>query len=180
MLSTATRVPGGLCFTPCVHPFPLPVNFLSHQHPTPMQVALRLANTKCPQRAAGGRAASTLSFPPQQRWMVLLPAGSVGLPAFFLQRHLPQRQRFSSQPPSDQSQEGAQVYRSLWEPYVGPSDHPACPPHLRVLHLIPLAEPCEVTRSQDLGFGTWASLWAVVPGSPQKRMCTQALVSYAK
>ena len=168
MLSTATRVPGGLCFTPCVHPFPLPVNFLSHQHPTPMQVALRLANTKCPQRAAGGRAASTLSFPPQQRWMVPLPAGSVGLPAFFLQRHLPPRQRFSSQPPSDQSQEGAQVYRSLWEPYVGPSDHPACPPHLRVLHLIPLAEPCEVTRSQDLGFGTWASLWAVVPGSPTK------------
>ena len=36
---------GGLCLTPCVHPFPLPVHFLPHQHPPPMQVALSLANT---------------------------------------------------------------------------------------------------------------------------------------
>lgn len=55
----------------------------------PMQVALPLANTQCPQRAAGRAAASTPSFPPQQRWVVLLPAGSVGLPAFFLQQHPP-------------------------------------------------------------------------------------------
>ena len=117
----------------------------------------------------GGAAASTPSFPTQQRWIVLLPEGNVGLPPLFLQQHLPQRQRFSLQPPSDQSQEGAQVFRSLWEPYMGPSDHPAYPPHLKVLHLIPSAEPCEVTRSQDLGFGTWTSLWAVVPGSSKNK-----------
>ena len=37
-----------------------------------------------------------------------------------------------------------------------------------ILHLIPSAEPCEVPHSQDPGSGTWASSWAVIPGSPTK------------